>query len=141
MRKFKVINGGNVTSISNRSGEIRRLELEINKKTNRTDRDLVTYAYHFVRLGDLLLAQKYLNMLRNDYFDAGVYKDLSRALLVWSVVVVTGAPLTREIETIYEYFVILKQAQQMFEEVNFETKSGFRRFKKQFDDFTNLAST
>lgn len=138
MSKFKIIDGQNVTSIVNNNREIVQLELELRKKHDATDRDLVVYAYHFVRLGHLLLAQKYLNRLSTDYFDVNVYKDLSKALLAWSVVKADEKQDSRHVQATYEYFIILKRVLEMFEDVNFTTKPAFYRFRKQWKEFTTI---
>lgn len=139
MSKFKIIDGSNVTSIANASREVKQLEFEIQKKaTAATDRELVVYSYHFTRLGQYLLAQKYLNRLSTDYFDIDVYKDLSKALLAWSVVKSDESQDSQPVRATYEYFIILKRAIEMFEEVNFTTKPAFYRFKKTFKEFTTI---
>lgn len=139
--KFKIIDGQNVSSIAERDGEIKKLEFEIQKKFEPSDRDYVVYAYHFVRLGNFLLAQKYLNKLHADYFDSGVYRDLSHALLVWSLNSATGGTMPTNSARIYEYFIILKRIVETFEEVNFISKPAFYRFKKQFYEFTQVHGT
>lgn len=136
MSRFRIIDGSNVTSIAERDGEIKKLEFEIQKKVDPTDKDLVVYAYHFVRLGNFLLAQKYLNRLHEHYFDNGVYKDLSHSLLVWSLMNATGGSMSDQARATYEYYVILKRAIEMFEEVNFVSKPAFYRFKKTIHEFT-----
>ena len=136
MSKFKVIDGSNVTSIAQSDGEIKKLEFEIQKKLEVTEKDLVVYAYHFVRLGNYLLAQKYLNKLSLDYWDSGVYKDLTHALLVWSLCTATNGSMSDQARGTYEYYVILKRALDMFEEVNFTSKPAFYRFKKQIHEYT-----
>lgn len=138
MSKFKVVDGGNVTSIATTSREVKQLEMEIQKKIGPTDREYVIYAYHFVRLGNLLLAQKYLNRMHMDYWDTQVYVDLSRALVVWSVTKVDPAQKTDATSAISEYFVILKRVITMFDDVNFTSKPAYFRFRKQFNEFTNV---
>lgn len=139
MSKFRVIDGDNITSIAAHGREIKQLEFEIQKKSNVTDKDLVVYAYHFVRLGHVLLAQKYLNRLHPDYFDTTVYKDLARALLMWSLVQVDNS--LKDVPGIaasYEYSIIIKRALEMFDEVNFQSKPAFYRFRKTFKEFTTV---
>lgn len=141
MSKFKLITGDNVTSIVNNAGEMKTLEFEIQKKINPTDRDYIVYAYHFVRLGNLLLAQKYLNRLDSSYFDSMVYKDLSQALLLWSMNVATGGSMPDPAAKVYEYFIILKRIITMFDDVNFVSKPAFYRFKRQFQQFMTIPTT
>src|SRR5690242_15490626 len=121
MSNLRVITGENITNISQRMGEIKKLEFEIEKKLNITDRDLVVYAYHFVRLEHPLLAQKYLNQISLDYFDIGVYKDMSRALIIWAMMKEAGRLVTWT-NPDYEYFVILKRVTTTFEDLHFTSK-------------------
>jgi hypothetical protein len=139
--KFKIIDGENVSAISGRDGEIKKLEFEIQKKVDPTDRDFVVYAYHFVRLGNYLLAQKYLNKLDPGYFDTGVYRDLTHALLVWSLNSSMGGSMPPNSAAVYEYFVVIKRVLASFEDVNFQSKPAFYRFKKQFFEFTKVHGT
>ena len=135
---LKLINGENVTSIVSNNREIKQLEFEIQKKLNPTDRDYVIYAYHFLRLGHTLLAQKYLNHLNQDYFDQGVYKDLAQSLLMWSLAQTDPSLKTGPVAAQYEFFVVIKRVLETFEEVNFITKPAFYRFRKQFKEFTTI---
>jgi hypothetical protein len=137
--KFRVITGDNVTSIAAQAGEIKQLEFEIQRKVDPTDKDYVVYAYHFTRLGHHLLAQKYLNRVSNHYFDNGIYRDLSQALLMWSVV--QEVPMLKDkpgVAASYEYFIILRRAVKMFPDVEFQTKPEFTRFAKDFARFTTI---
>lgn len=141
MSKFKVIDGNNVTSIAASAGEIKQLEFEIQRKLTATDKDYVVYAYHFVRLGHLLLAQKYLNRVHPDYFDTTVFKDLAQALLMWSLAQTDPSLKTGPVAASYEYFIILKRVLEMFEDVNFQSKPAFYRFRKTFKEFTTIPNT
>lgn len=132
MSKFRIVDGANVTSIAEGSREIRLLEMEIDRIPNLTDRDKVVYAYHFLRLGNFILAQKYLNRLDSGYFDSGIFKDLFKAVLAWTVTRDNPALKTEASTKLSEYFLVVKRAVVMFEDVNFQTKPAFYRFKKQF---------
>jgi hypothetical protein len=119
-----------------RNREIKKLEFEIEKKRNPTNRDLVIFAYHFVRLEHPLLAQKYLNRLSPDYFDSGIYKDLCAALLAWSVVQANPLFKNASNDRAYEFFVVIKRIMTMFTDINFESRTAFRRFKVQFLEYS-----
>lgn len=136
MSKLKIIDGAGVTNISAASinREIKILEFEIENKIDATNRDHFVYAYHFVRLGHLLLAQKYLNRLSHDYFDSGIYKDLTQALLAWSVSRINQNYVSDPSK--YEFFLVVKRSFEMLDEVTFETKPAWYRFKKEFARFT-----
>lgn len=136
MSKFRVIDGDNVTCIAARSREIKQLELEISKKPDLVDRDLVVFAYHFMRLEHPLLAQKHLNMLNANYFDSGVYKDLSKALLAWSVSQANPLFKNQKNQATYEFFVVLKRALPIFEQLNFTQRPAFLRFKKELLEYS-----
>ena len=139
MSKFKVVDGQNITSIADGAREIKQLELEIQKKLNPSNKDLVVYAYHFVRLHNLLLAQKYLNRLSDSYFDTEVYRDLSRALLMWVTCQSSPEIDSRPVAATYEYFIILKRSLEMFDQVNFVSKPAFYRFRRDFQSFTKIS--
>jgi diketogulonate reductase-like aldo/keto reductase len=136
MSKFKIVHGDNVTTLISKNREIKQLELEIEKKPDPTDRDLVIFAYHFVRLGHPLLAQKYMNKVAKDYFDVGIYKDLCQALLAWSVTQANPLFKSKTNDKIYEFFIIVKRVLISFEELSFQTKPAFNRFRTQFTDFS-----
>lgn len=138
MSKFKVITGESVPLFNVRNSEIEALEAQINLKTRPTDRDLVVYAYHFLRLEHPVKAQKYLNKLDPNYFDYQIYKDLSKSLLLWSMAQ-TDAYLKQRIPpSEYEYFIILKRIVDTFEPLQFYAKPAFYRFRNQFREFTKL---
>jgi hypothetical protein len=134
--KPKIITGDNITSIASFNREMLDLEREIQTKLHPVDRDYVVYSYHFVRLGNLLLAQKYLNRVSTDYFDSGIWKDLTHALMVASIHSAAGKSMTPPASKLYEYFTILNRAIVTFEDVYFEQKPAFNRFKKTFQEFT-----
>ena len=145
MSKFKVIQGSNVTSIaSSTSREIREIENRFSKMESPTDRDVVVCAYHFVRLGHLVLAQKYLNSLSSTYFETGIYKDLFQSLLSWSITQNNPQLKSEEHLKAYEYFIVVRRATEMFQDVNFTSKVAFNRFKQtlqQFSQGSNLPNT
>lgn len=139
--KFKLISGANVTSIGVRDREIRMLEAELLARLNArvaSDRDLITYAHHFVRLSHPLLAQKYLNMLSSDYFDRGIYKDLFQSLLAWSITHINPEFANERYSRAYEYFLLVRRIPRTFVELTFESKLAFNRFCKQFNEYTTF---
>ena len=137
MSKFKVIDGANITSIANHDREIKMLELEISRKKEFIDKDFVVYGYHFSRLGHPLLAQKYLNKVAADYFWHGIYKDLYQAMLAFSVLHATEFK-NPKFDRAYEYFIVVKQSVDMFAELNFEAKSAFMDFRREFREYNTF---
>jgi hypothetical protein len=129
--KFRIIDGSNVSSIAGQSREIQLLEMKADKR-DLTDQEIVVLAHHFVRLGQPILAQKHLNRLSSGYFDIMVYKDLFKALLAWSFIQTVKIPEMGQIHTHYEYYLIVKQGLENFEDLSFTEKPAFYRFRHEF---------
>lgn len=141
MSKFTVVDGDNVASIASNNREIRILELEIRKleiERKLTDRDLVVYSYHFMRLNQPLLARTHLNRISATYFEAGVYRDLFQAMLQWSILRETPDLVSDKANRAYEYYILLRRTKVAFETLNFSTKASFEQFHKDLESLSKV---
>lgn len=138
MSKFRIIEGSNVTSIVDTDREVKILEIEANKKIDPQNKELVVYAYHFLRLGRPILAQKQLNRVTSGYFDMMIYKDLFQAMLAWSLI--QNGNKSDELHKQYEFFIIVKRSLDLFDTVNFNEKYAFYRFRREFERYNHTLS-
>ncbi len=97
--------------------------------TSLSQKQYVTFAYHFAINGDYLSAQKFLNKITPYYFSTEIYKDLYKSLLAWSV---RDTIWTENSRKEYEYFVIVKRSLPVFGEFNFIAKKEFLDFRLEF---------
>lgn len=132
MSKLKVVEGSNVVSITDASREIRLLEIET-KKLDPTNKQLVIWAHHFVRLGQPLLAQRQLARISSGYYDMMIYKDLFSSLLAWSLIHTRAASQSEECKAEYEYYLIVKRSLESFDILSFPEKPAFYRFRREFE--------
>lgn len=136
MSKFKVIDGANVVSIETKNREVRALKTKIESLKPPSNKDLIVFSYHFLRLGQKLSAQKYLCKLSDDYFKIGIYKDLFGALLSWALIQNSPKSQITSTSRDYEFFIVVKRSLELFEEVDFPYKAQFYAFKKEFQKYS-----
>lgn len=124
--KFELIKGGKTRNESN----IRFL-MGVLKEGNTplTQSQYVSFAYHFAINGDTISARKFLNKVESFYFSVGIYKDLYRALLYWSIRDTIWNPTTQKQ---YEYFIVVKKSLDVFTEFEFIAKKEFMEFRSEF---------
>lgn len=128
--ELKLVKNDNTVSI----GGIRKLEKYVDGVEHTlTNRGLITYAYHFNRHSAKRKAEQLLNKIDVDYFKAGIYKDLSRALFCWTMFKTTGVEEYRKQS---EFFLILKNSVEQFGNLTFRGKPYFSQFKNEFANIT-----
>ncbi len=105
-------------------------------KTNQiTDKEKIVYAYHYFESGNDFDAKKLLNSVSGPYYDGGLFKDISRALLCQTTVRTTGnADHGKESEF---YLVVYRLTKHIIDnKLNFTKSSHFYLLKDQlFKDF------
>lgn len=136
MSKFKIIEGSNVVSISDASRNLKLLEMEVNRKVDPSNKELMVFAYNFLKFGQPLSAQKQLSRLSSGYFDMMIYKDLFQAMLGWSIIKGGRVERNSEAHKQYEFFLITRHSLELFEPLNFPEKPAFFRFRREFQRFT-----
>lgn len=134
MSKLNLIEGSNVVQLKPKATELSLLVDEIKAKKEPTDQDRVTYAYKFVRIGNLLYAQKQLGLVSAGYFDMMIFRDLFKALQ--AKLQLRSYSEGTDIESQAEYFNIVERSLTLFEPLNFPEKPAFYRFRNEFKRVT-----
>lgn len=126
MSKLKLIKGEKQRNESN----IRFLMGVLKEgKTSLSQKEILSFAYHFAINGDCISARRFLNKLESFYFTHNIYKDLYQALLCWSIRDTIWNETTRKN---YEYFLIVKKCLTVFTDFEFKAKKEFMDFRLQF---------
>jgi hypothetical protein len=133
MSKLEIIEGGkkpeNVVDLKH----IAFLEDELRLRGNNiTTRDCYIFAYQFCVAGDCARAEKYLNKIGPFYFQHGIYKDLYKALLSWSVFQKAPAANKDRLQKNYEFFIVARRSLDEFSKLNFRGKKEFMEMAKHF---------
>lgn len=124
---LRVIEGGNVTKITDAKSELRILEKTVAANLEPTDRELINYAYLYVVHGQMLRAQQLLNKVSAGYFDMTIYRDLYDAQVAYFTKDKDPESAKR-----YEYLLTVRKCLELFDPINFAEKPAFYRFRRDF---------
>ena len=127
MSKFEVIEGGKTKQ---EGSNLRFLMARLKEgDTNLSQREYLTFAYHFAINGDNISARRFLKRMQSFYFSMEIYKDLYKALLAWSIrETVWNEAMMKE----YQYFIVVKKSLTVFNDFEFPAKPEFLEFRKDF---------
>lgn len=134
MSKFELIKG----KLSEKDSNLRFLADEYAlRKANITQKEILTFAYHYLEAGNEKRATSLLNRVSESYFTYEIYKDLYKSLLAWHIY---GSSKEVHMYKCAEYFLVIKRSIPLFKKLEFENKASFLAFSKDFYDDSTFTS-